>query len=214
MSESMTFNIVEGYEPVIDYDEFKEDFLNPSTRVPDLKKKYGLSKTRWLKYRNRVYEDAGISKKPTDNYGNNLVKSLAYRMSEKKHDMSFIQKMGNGYAVIKTLNKITYNFGRYKDVECAKKVRDILYESNWDLELGEELKFRYSVSRRSMTDDEIHEQYLKFEDMYLHSNKTIDKVRKELKLSTKRYMLFVKELKDKYGHYHRSVLKRKYDSEM
>ena len=58
------FRIIEGYEPDVDYEEFKKDFLNPYILVDELREKYGISPRKYNEYRARVLKETGLWRKP------------------------------------------------------------------------------------------------------------------------------------------------------
>ena len=58
------FNIVEKVSPVVDYESFKKDFLNPNIKVNDLKEKYNLAPSDYKEYRDRVLSETNLVRKP------------------------------------------------------------------------------------------------------------------------------------------------------
>ena len=51
------FKIVESVPSDVDYEEFKKEFLNPSIRASDIKKKYNMSVAEYRDYRQRVLDE-------------------------------------------------------------------------------------------------------------------------------------------------------------
>ena len=101
----VTFTVIENYEPVVDYEEFKKDFLDVNTRTGELKEKYGLSLTRWNKYRSMVCEECGITRKPVSNYHNKVLQgAFPDEVVDLRKGNEFIQHKYGGYCVIKTRN--------------------------------------------------------------------------------------------------------------
>ena len=172
MSE-ITFKVIENYKPDIDYEEFKKDFLNPCTRVPELREKYGLSKGEWKKYRKRVLDECGLNRKPyrLDYYG--TLKKYLPDKCPIKHGDEYIQKKPNGYIVVKTTDGVAMYFGRYATIECARKIRNKLVASDWDRELGAYLKMKYGVERMKPMKIKALSMYPEFEKKYIYSDKKV-----------------------------------------
>ena len=108
MSE-VSFRVIENYQPSVDYDEFKKDFLNPSIRVPELKEKYGLSKGEWRDYRQRVLDDEGITRKPYRVDNNSILRQLDSSI-EIRTGYEYIQRKDN-FCIIRL--KIYINIHKY-----------------------------------------------------------------------------------------------------
>lgn len=136
----VSFNLVDGNDDWINvYPEFKKDFLNELVRVSDLKKKYDLSNGKYNYLRKQVLEETGLVEKPAKLGG----KNLAFKESR-----FIVQDKKGTCRIYKTLNYVKVSFGTYPDFETAKKVRDKLLESNWDMELAAELKEKYSTTKK------------------------------------------------------------------
>ena len=118
-----TFSIVEQKTRDIDtiYDDFKTDYLNPLITVNEICSKYNLSNSNYKHLRKRVREETGIEIKP-----NYYHKSGFFDNPNK-----YIQKQGNRYVIIKTINRKKTYFGGFKRIEDARRKRDELIENNW-----------------------------------------------------------------------------------
>ena len=133
----VNFHIVENSDDHLDeiYEEFKEDFLNPKFHVPELKKKYDLSPSKYKTLRSRVLTETGLKEKPTLKGGCN------YTITERR----YIIKHRHGKCTIyKTIDGYKKSFGTYPDFETAKHVRDILVDNNWDEKIARDLRKEYS----------------------------------------------------------------------
>ena len=205
MGETLTFRIIENYEPRVDYEEFKKDFLDVNLRAKDLKKKYGLSKKKWDEYRNKVCEETGLTRKPR-NAGS------SYGMM---HDMKFIRVYPNRYIIAKEIDHYVHYFGSYENLDCAKQVRDILIANDWDIDLGYRLKKKYSQTK-TLKPARIKalKMYDEFEELYLHSDMLIRDIQKKLELTSTMYRHLMDELHRIHGKHTRRWFKESYDSEM
>lgn len=214
MSE-VTFRVIENYEPVVDYDEFKKDFLNPLTRSSDLKEKYGLSKTRWRDYKNRVCDECNIARKPIAKYHSQIIRKAFPNLAPPK-GMEYIQRKQGGYIVVKTFDRHCYYFGRYKSLECAKKVRDKLVMCDWNLTVGEELKEKYGLKRGWFKPAKIKalQYYDEFEQLYLFSDMPVVDIKKKMNLTSSMYKYLTDEIHHRHGNHSRRWFKKHYDSEV
>lgn len=208
MSEPLTFNIIENYEPVVDYEEFKKDFLDVNTRVPDLKEKYKLSRNRWRRYRDMVFQDCNITRKPVSNYHNAIINQY-YPDRKVRHNMEFIQEKINGFHVVKSIHYKRYYFGRYATLECAQKIRDILLENNWDLELGNKLRLKYGLDRWKPAKHKALLMYDEFEELYLYSDMLILDIYEKLGLTSKMYGYLLSKIHENYGKHSRNIIRSK-----
>jgi len=196
-SSDVNFRIVEYVPPVVDYEEFKEDFLNPMITVEELKEKYNLGRSEWNHYRSRVLEDTGLSRKPSTRMGVHPTANYEY-----------IQKIGDGYVISKTIGVNTRYYGRYTDYDTAKMVRDKLIESGWDNHLGMYLRDKYAIARRKPAYEKAVEIYPVFEDYYLNSSLTIPKIRERMGISQNCYRYLLAMVRDKTGIQHRRWRRR------
>lgn len=136
MSKKLTFRLVENSDAHLDliYDDFKVDFLNPKCHVPELKKKYDLSVSKYNYLRGKVLKETGLQEKPTLKGGRH------YTITDKR----YIIKHNHGKCTIyKTVDGYKKSFGTYPDFETAKIVRDKLVDCNWDMKTALELKKQY-----------------------------------------------------------------------
>lgn len=119
---SINFNIIEGEQDNINYDKFKNDFLNPNMTINDLIKKYHISKNKYSKLRAKICDETGLKSKPSINNNKRLLST----------DTDYIHKHRGKFAIIKSFNKKRYYYGTYDNLEVAKKIRDKLVEYSWD----------------------------------------------------------------------------------
>lgn len=137
-NKELNFRVVESSSNEIEdiYEEFKKDFLNPKMSVIEIKKKYDLGRAQYKHLRLQVLDETGLQEKPSLRGGRNLT----------IRDSRYIVIHKNGTATIfKSINKIKKNFGRYPNFESACLVRDKLVEENWNEDLAEKLKKKYSI---------------------------------------------------------------------
>lgn len=190
------FKIVEYTPPVVDYEEFKNDFLDPTMTIPMIKEKHGLSKSEFKEYRAKVLKETGLKQKPYAHYIDPL----------NSNNYEFIYKNKRGeYIVHKTFkNKGTRYYGRYEDYNTARMVRDKLFESGWDNSLGMYLKDKYALNRRKPSYDKALEHYDEFEDYYFNSPLPILEICEKMGIRQKEYRYLVAMIQDKHGiHYRR-----------
>ena len=207
MSE-VNFRIIEGYEPVVDYEEFKKDFIDPNIRADDIREKYGLSLKRWIAYRKRVCDETGLARKPSKNNHFRVFKNcFPARVVPVKTGHEFIQEKNGSYCIIKTIGKRTYYFGRYITLDCAMKVRDKLVECNWDYETGKRLASKYGRDRLRPAKIKALKMYDEFEDLYINSNKLITTIQSELGLTNRMYMYLIEELYNRHGKMSRTKIR-------
>ena len=188
------FRIIENYEPSVDYEEFKKDFLNPLMLKGDLRKKHDISDNQYKRYRERVLDETGLSRKPSTCHHTEIERVCNHPNAE------FIVKVGSYYVVNKTTKGKTYYFGRYKDYATAKMVRDKLYEANWDVTLGEELKQIYGMVRRKLALDKAKDVYDEFEDRYFNDlDTTVGDILDDLNANGNVYRYLLMLLRENHG---------------
>lgn len=194
--ERPNFTISYRTTPEVDYEEFKEDFLNCFMKIDEIKEKYGLTKSEFKEYRQRVLDETGLKRKPTYTYS-----SIHFFGGAE-----YIQKKSNGYIVVKTFNNSrdgysTKYFGRYPDYETAKMVRDKLIESNWDERLGTYLKEEYGLSRSDIRPayDRAKKIYSEFKDLYFNSSLQIKEIQVQLGISQRVYKYLIDMIRDEIG---------------
>lgn len=81
------FRTIENYEPQVDYEEFKEDYLNSKLNYTEIRKKYDLSKKRYSRLAERVRLEEGLECRPRHIKARNFY------------------DMGSRWQVIKTIDK-------------------------------------------------------------------------------------------------------------
>ena len=209
---SVSFRVIENYEPVVDYEEFKKDFLNPSTRVDDLKKKYDLSNTRWKKYRARVLKEEGINRKPYTLDYCGILKNIKHDVGIKS-GWEYIQLKPNGYIIVKRINNKPIYFGRYATLECAQRIRDKLFESSWDLELGEYYKLKYGMEQLKPAKIKALQRYDEFEELYIYSDLRVLEILDKLELTSRMHQHLMSKLREEYGKVSRNALRRRFGVE-
>ena len=111
------FRIIEGVYDDIDYEAFKEDYMNQFISKSEICEKYDLTHNRYCKYGNRVFEDTGFKRSagvtPRTRYTN-------------------IKQTGNNkWRIDKQISKRKLYCGTYPTFEKAHKVREFLREHNW-----------------------------------------------------------------------------------
>lgn len=199
------FNIIEGYTVEVDYDKFKEDYLNPYILANDVRKKHGLSVKQYDYYRKKVLDETGLCKKPYCP-SSSLLKDF---LISRKRSGEYIQSVDGFYIVVKTIAYHTHYFGRYADYDTARMVRDKLIECDWDVEVGEELKQIHGVHRLKPNLDRAKEVYDSFEWRYFYDrDSTIADIREKLGISVRTYEYLLMMLRENHG---RKVSRRMYD---
>ena len=187
----VNFRIVENPQDNLDeiYPEFKEDFLDETVLVADLKKKYSLSNSRYKTLRDRVFNETGLTQKPCKMGGREFPLKKT----------SFIKKYRNGRCIIyKTVNGVKKSFGTYEDLETAQLVRDKLIESNWDDDVAEELKKKYIQPRIKPSLQSALPKMDEFEKLYLNGD-SIDDIVTTLNITRYQYTLLSKEVRKKHN---------------
>ena len=119
----MNFKIVEqearNFEEL--YNLFKEDYINPHIKVTEIKEKYNLSNSEYKHLRQQLKQETGIETKP------NVYRKTGFRENPDQ----YIHRQHNGYIIKK--NRIYY--GRFKNLDDARKRRDELKKNGWKKEL-------------------------------------------------------------------------------
>lgn len=187
------FNIVEKVSPVVDYESFKKDFLNPNIKVNDLKEKYNLAPSDYKEYRDRVLSETNLVRKPAF-YGRDIT----------IEDETYITRRYNGYDVFKHINGKYKFFGKYKDLGTARLVRDKLIECNWDEKVAEELKKKYLPKKVKPSRNIALKRFSEFDDLYMNSNHTIGEIMEIMGITNSVYIHLLALMRDKYGKLKRS----------
>lgn len=113
-----TFHIIEGKSKDVDYESFKEDYMNMYISRKEMLEKYDLSVNRYLKLGKRVYKDTGF---------------------KRRRGVSVITPYTNirlttdgGYRIDKLIDGKRLYGGTYESIDKAREVRDYLIKHNWD----------------------------------------------------------------------------------
>ena len=72
MKEEKNFVIVENHDDGVDYEELKQDYLNPWMSVKHICRKWGISRKNYNKYRKDLVKDTGVKRKPSVYIGNGV----------------------------------------------------------------------------------------------------------------------------------------------
>lgn len=190
--ERPTFSIIEGYDPQVDYNEFKEDFLNPKMMKEDLIRKYDISIGHYNRLRKRVLAETGLARKPyvyREIGGKNISNFDALHIHEK-----------NGYfAVIKCINYTTKQFGRYNDFETACMIRDKLVECNWDEDQVKDLIKEHEVGRRKPSYEMAKLLYDEFKEYYFDTSLRITDIIEKMGISSRVYFHLRRMIDEEFG---------------
>lgn len=119
--ERPNFRIIENYEPDIDLEEFKKDYLDENTNIDEMCRKYDISRKKFYDIKKQALDGMGVKIKP--NRGR-----YACCSNERRH----IYKANNHYRVSKVIDSRVIYFGQYSSLDTAIKVRDLLIEHDWD----------------------------------------------------------------------------------
>ena len=197
MSEA-TFRIIENYEPEVDYEEFKKDFLNPHMRKAEIRDKYGLSNNKYSEYRSKVLAETGLLRKPFVYNGG--------KVNTSRDGSEYIRKNYGFYTVIKTTRYSRKNYGSYDDYETAVMVRDKLIKHNWDTALASDLKRKYGRKRRKPALVKAEKIYDEFKKYYFDTSMPMPDVRKKLNITQRMYGYLLEMIQEEYGVYQRCKL--------
>ena len=192
------FRVVESVGDDVDYESFKEDFLNPHISVKELIEKQGISKAKYREYREKVCEETGLMQKPVyyiRYHGANQVKML--------EDTSYMEKKDNGWIIVKNRNYKSHYYGRYKDLETARMVRNKLIECDWDEKIASELREKYAEKPPRPAYDRAVKLFDEYENLYLNSNFTVTEIIKMMKLTNRTYYHLTQMMREKHGEIHR-----------
>lgn len=182
------FQVIKGESKNLDevYALFKEDFLNPNIKVPDLMKKYNLSRKDYVFFRERVFLETGLKIKPVNKtYYSNLF-----------DENRLISQHSDGTCtIIKWINGHCKNFGTYPDLESAKVVRDKLIENDWDEDILNDLKMEYATIRSIPAYYRAIRYYDDFEELYLNDYSR-DNIINNLGISYYQYHILLDKVKE------------------
>ena len=192
----LNFRIVEVSESEHNYDsfyeDFKEDFLNPHVTVDDLISKYNIPPYIYKRWSKMIKEEYGLGKKPCYTHSSR-------NMSLYLKKNSYIYPLTNSYGIRKKLDGEMKYFGKYKDIETARMVRDKLYESNWDKKLAEELIKEYGyVKPVGLKPDELMPKYEEFKHLYLDVPTKYEDIMEKLDVNCHGYNWLVHRLREDY----------------
>lgn len=128
MTDKPRFRWVEGdkWATDIDFEELKMDYLNPQITVDEILKKHNISRNEYRRLRNRLVEETGVPVKPSTHGG----KPKIHNSREYITYDSLAQK----FRVSKYIKGMLRHYGRYKTLEEAQRVRDVMIEHDWDWE--------------------------------------------------------------------------------
>lgn len=193
------FKVVEVSESELDYDKhyesFREDFLNPLITVDDLLEKYDIPKYKYREWSKKIKEEEDLKQMPIYRNSVNKVGIEGLRKNQN------IYRLSNCYGISKHINRERIYFGRYPDIETARKVRNILHENNWDVSLVPELMDKYGYSKEKSTYEKAIEHYDEFYKLYTANPpvKYAD-IMKRLGITSSMYSVLVSEVKRKNPH--------------
>lgn len=186
--ERPNFRIVEGSEDSIDFEELKKDYLNPNICVDDILAKHGITRKKYLRLRRKLVEDTGVPVKPFKVHGKPQIRGIMEHITQ--------DPLSQKYRVAKYFNGILRHYGRYKTLEEAVYVRDLMEENNWDVDFYENsIKPHYFKNRQ---DEEKDEVYMEFKSDYLNGV-PMNVLLKKYGLSKYRYHQLSTSLKHEYG---------------
>lgn len=195
----MNFKIVEGHANVIDYDEiyddFKNDYLDPYYSAKDLKEKYNLDRRDYKVLNNRVREDTGLVKKPSNH-------------SFPLKDNTYIYKLTNCYGIRKRKGNDRMYFGYYPDMDTARMVRDKLVDNKWDVELGKELYAKYGCEKGNKHNVDLSELVDEFKHLYADEPNRVEDIMKKLKISQDSYSNLLSLVREKYPSIKKKCVRR------
>ena len=111
------FRIIEGEYEDIDYESFKEDYMNLFVTKSEILEKYDLTHNRYCRYGNRVYEETGFKRKSG---------------VQPVTDMLNIRSASKGkYRIDKQIGHRKLYCGTYDSLDEAKRVRNFLVKHDW-----------------------------------------------------------------------------------
>ena len=90
------------------------------------------------------------------------------------------------------------------------KIRDILWESGWDMDLANKLKSKYSLTKLKTSQIKAMRIYDDFEHEYIYSDKKVGDIYNEMKLSSRIYSYLLEELHNRHGWIHRNKIREKF----
>lgn len=195
----VTFRIVEVSESEFDFDkyyeDFRVDFLNPLISVDGLMEKYPIPKYKYKEWSKRIKDEEGLSKKPVYTCSVNKVGIDGLRENQN------IYRLANCYGISKHFHGVRKYFGKYPDVETARKVRNILYQSDWDEALVPELMEKFGYSKEQTVYEKAMEYYDDFKKLYVGNPPTkYTDILKKLNITPSMYSVLVSAIKKENPH--------------
>lgn len=195
--ERPNFNIIEGHTVEINYEEFKDDFLNPYFLAEDVRKKYGLSPKQYKVYRKKVLNETGLTRKPTKTEYK-LLERLP--INTKSLCSEYIREYNGNYIIKKIINHKTKYYGRYEDYDTAVMVRDKLVKCDWDEEIARELVSVYGMKRLRPALEKAKELYEEYEFRYFYDrDTTVGNIKKEMGITQTIYSYLLMLLRANHG---------------
>lgn len=111
----------------LNYEEFKQDYINKKISVQEIRDKYHLGMSRYKNLAREVREETG-----------------AYRSNKSNKNPKYYCRRKNSFIIQKRLNGECISFGQYKNETTTKKMVELLKGSDWDrtrvLEFKEKLR--------------------------------------------------------------------------
>ena len=194
-----TFRIVEQSESSMNYeqyyDEFKEDFLNPLISIDGLMEKYPIPPYIYRRWSKMIKDEHHLTKKPVYIHSVNKVGVEGLRENQN------IYQLKDCYGISKTFNGVRKYYGKYPDMDTARKVRNILYENDWDESLLPDLINEYGYTKERTLYNKAMEHYDEFKRLYTGNPPTryVDML-KQLGINPQMYSILVTELRKENPH--------------
>ena len=159
MADKPTFRIIDGdkWNSNIDFEQLKLDYLNPKITVDDILKKHNISRGEYHRQRKRIVEETGIPVKPSVHGGQPKI----HNSNEHITYDSLAQK----FRVSKYINGMLRHYGRYKTLEEAQRVRDVMIDHDWDYDfywnnIKPSYFTKFPLSSREEVMDDFEKDYL------------------------------------------------------
>ena len=172
------------------YEDFRRDYLNPLISIDDLLEKYSIPKYQYREWSSKIKAEEGLSRKPIYTQSVNKVGVEGIRENQN------IYRLAECYGISKFFNGERKYFGKYPDLKTAKKVRNILYENDWDTSLIPSLMEEYGYTKERKVYTEAMKHYDEFKDLYT-ANPPVSYVNilKRLGITQSMYSVLVTELR-------------------
>lgn len=144
----MKFRIVENADDDLDFEQLKEDYLNPKLGVKDICQKHSISSKKYYRIKPRIVEETGVEEKPRQ-WGES-----PFLGQVSKH--IYKDPLKNSYRIQKTINGKKYSFGSYKTYEDAEVMKLKLIAHDWDIDW-----FRSESKEELTVEDERFDEFKK-----------------------------------------------------